>query len=284
MGSIKADTALVAYVPSPHAGYVKLFKKYRDADLYVLGRDLIEEHQSLVRHLPGNDPVDVRAMIGSLQIFRPGTVGMLSKAGLGGLRGYRRIVMPDEDVSRAVAKQYLAGMPVEFDGSWRLRWDWGAASMNRRPEGETIVSRDAFDRQCMRDAHALAARSPDWWRQIGAMLVYNGSVVLAAFNRHMPSEQSAYLEGDPRSSFSPGEKIDCSLALHAEMAIVAEAARRGISTAGCDLYVTTFPCPPCANACASLGLRRLYYVDGYSLVAGADALRSKGVEIIRVEM
>ena len=53
---------------------------------------------------------------------------------------------------------------------------------------------------------------------------------------------------------------------------------------GCDLYVTTFPCPPCAHISAFTGIKHLFYMDGYSLVAGAEVLQAKDVEIIRVEM
>jgi dCMP deaminase len=108
--------------------------------------------------------------------------------------------------------------------------------------------------------------------------------LLGAFNQHVPSEQSAYLYGDPRSNFEAGQCIDMSGALHAEAGLIAEAARRGISTEGCDLFVTVFPCPPCAFLWAYSGIKHLYYVDGYSLIAGAETLQAKDVEIIRVEM
>ena len=134
----------------------------------------------------------------------------------------------------------------------------------------------------MDSAASAAERSPDWWRQVGAVLARDGKIILTAYNTHLPSEQMAYVCGDPRSNFNAGEHIDASLAIHAEIAILAEAARRGIITEGCDLYVTTFPCPPCANAWANAGIKRLFYRGGYSLVAGAEALRSRGVELFTV--
>src|SRR5262249_10841871 len=41
--------------------------------------------------------------------------------------------------------------------------------------------------------------------------------------------------------------IEFVRAVHAEMAAVTDAARRGVSVAGCVLYVTTFPCHHCAR-------------------------------------
>ncbi|MCX6788110.1 MAG: deaminase [Candidatus Kaiserbacteria bacterium] len=281
MKSTKVDKVLIAYVPVPHAGYLKLFRTFSDSTLYVLGEEFIREFKPLTRHLPGVTPTEAMEMIQSLGIFRE--VRILTPMMLVAMR-HARIVMPDEDVSHALAKKYLPDAQVEFAADWRLRWDWGATQMNRRPEGEEIISIDTLDRKLMRDAFLKAARSPDWWRQIGALLVKDGKVLISAFNRHVPSEQSAYCYGDPRSNFDPGVRIDASLALHAEIGVITEAAHRGLSMEGGDLYVTTFPCPPCAHACAFSGIKRLFYVDGYAVIAGAEVLQAKGVEIIRVEM
>lgn len=278
------DVVLVAYVPAPHAGYIKLFQAYSRKVLYLLGDGFIREFKSLTRHLPGATPEENRKMIKALGIFSD--VRILDEESCIGIRNSGScVVMPDEDVSQAIAARYFSGVKITFDNSWRLRWDWGTTTnAHRRPEGERRVSTETLDRELMLTAKKAAERSPDWWRQIGAVLVKDGKVLLVAFNRHVPSEQSAYLCGDPRSNFDPGQHIDASLALHGEAGIVAEAARRGISMSGCDLYVTTFPCPPCAHLCAYSGIRRLYYADGYSLVAGAEVLESRSVEIIRVEM
>lgn len=275
-------TVVVAYVPSPHRGYVEFFKKYQGAILYVLGADLIAEFQSLVRNLPANEPEDVVRMIETLSLFRD--VRILNSANMDELTKYARIVMPDEDVSRTIAEKYFPAVAITFDGSWRLRWHWDAVQQHHRPEGERMVSVHELDRELMRTAFGAAERSSDWWRQVGALFVRNGEVQLVAFNKHVPSEQSPYLCGDPRSNFGPGQSIDISSALHAEVGVISEAAKRGVAMEGGDLYVTTFPCPPCAYACANSGIRRLYYADGYSLIEGAEVLHSRGVEIIHVDM
>ncbi len=277
----KSDTALIAYVASPHAGYLKLFRAYAGSVLYVLGDEFIRQFPALVRNLPGVSPHEARTMLEALGIFS--SVHILTLDVLKTIR-HLRIIMPDEDVSRAIAAKYLENKNVTFDDRWKLRWDWGAVHAQRRPEGERVISVNELDRELMRGAFREARKSPDLWRQIGALLVEDGNVLLAAFNKHVPSDQSAYLYGDPRSNFNPGDCIEVSGAFHAEAGIVAEAARRRFSPDECDLYVTTFPCPPCAYLCAHAGFKRLFYVDGYSLVSGAETLQANEVEIIRVEM
>jgi cytidine deaminase len=57
--------------------------------------------------------------------------------------------------------------------------------------------------------------------------------------------------------------IDYVRAVHAEMGAVTDAVRYGISTAGCTLYTTTFPCHDCAKHIISAGIARVVYVEPY---------------------
>jgi dCMP deaminase len=49
------------------------------------------------------------------------------------------------------------------------------------------------------------------------------------------------------------------------------------------MYVTTFPCPPCAKMIAFSGVKKLYYAGGYGVLDGEAIMKSKGVEIIFVD-
>lgn len=281
MNSRISETAIVAYVASPHDGYLKFFRHYAGMDLWILGEDFISEFPSLVRHLPGNRPDDARKMIAALGIFRQ--VRILTKSNIDAVRQYAQLVMPDEDVSREVSMRFFL-KSVLFDGRWRLRWYTTSVAVGRKPEGEEVVTAEEFSRLLMRRALKEAERSPDWWRQVCAKLVRDGAPLITAINRHRPAEQSCYVLGDPRSCFGPGECIEVSASGHAEPAVAAEAMRRGICTVGCDLYVTTFPCPPCAYLWSESGIKRLFYIDGYSLISGAEDLKKNGVQIVRVAL
>jgi dCMP deaminase len=108
-------------------------------------------------------------------------------------------------------------------------------------------------------------------------------VLGAAWNRHHPSEYAPYFGGDPRDAFERGVRADLSTALHAEAAIVAQAAREGTPLAGADLYTTTFPCPACARLIAEAGFRRCYFAGQYSVLDGEQVLRAAGVELYWVD-
>jgi deoxycytidylate deaminase len=58
--------------------------------------------------------------------------------------------------------------------------------------------------------------------------------------------------------------IEFIRAVHAEMAALTDAARRGISVQGCTLFVTTFPCHHCARHIVAAGIRRVVYIAPYA--------------------
>lgn len=51
--------------------------------------------------------------------------------------------------------------------------------------------------------------------------------------------------------------------VHAEMAAIADAARRGLSLQDSTLYTTTFPCHVCARHIVAAGIKRVVYVEPY---------------------
>jgi len=51
--------------------------------------------------------------------------------------------------------------------------------------------------------------------------------------------------------------------VHAEMAALLDAARRGVAVNGHSMYVTTFPCHNCAKHIIATGLRRVVYLEPY---------------------
>ena len=69
----------------------------------------------------------------------------------------------------------------------------------------------------------------------------------------------------------------------AEAGMIAEAAKKGVSLEGTEMYVTDFPCPVCAKQIAYSGVKKLYYTKGYSVLDGERILKDNGVRIIQVK-
>lgn len=57
--------------------------------------------------------------------------------------------------------------------------------------------------------------------------------------------------------------IEFGRCVHAEMAAICDAARRGVPVNGCTLFTTTFPCHECARHIVAAGIRRVAYVEPY---------------------
>ena len=98
----------------------------------------------------------------------------------------------------------------------------------------------------MAAALQAAALSPNRVRQVGALLVTDGGVAIAACNT-FPAGIAATDErhaGDGRFVWME----------HAERRAIFEAARRGVATAGARLTTTFFPCIDCARAIVESGI------------------------------
>ncbi|WP_218016217.1 anti-phage dCTP deaminase [Sphingomonas asaccharolytica] len=60
-----------------------------------------------------------------------------------------------------------------------------------------------------------------------------------------------------------GDLLEFSRAVHAEMDALLSAGREGITTVGCRLFVTTFPCHYCARHIVSAGLDEVQFIEPY---------------------
>jgi dCMP deaminase len=280
-------SVLIAYIPALHKGYIDFFKKYPD-ELFILGKDLVLEQPRMDRDIRAMDPEDIMKAVEALSIFKKVTV--LTKENLKVVQNIQtEIVMPDEDVSRIFVESNLKNTDkkpqkqITFIAVF-LRWDGHSAQKtNISVNPDRKISTEAFDKEMMEMAYELTKKSSDWWRNIGALVVQDKKILLTGYNHPLPNDQVHNILGDPRSNFDYGVSFELSKFLHAEAAIIAEAAKKGISLDGTTLYVTTFPCPVCAKSVATAGIKKVFYKEGYSLLDAEDILKSFNVEIVQVQ-
>jgi dCMP deaminase len=274
---------LLLYLPVIHRGYEALLDRHADAaSVLLLGTGFRDEFPSLgkdIRALPPERAAEY------LRATRPGlAVEVIEPADLPGAITGDPLVLPDEEVMHGLADRHELGRgrTLVFEPTF-LRWDreWSRAQRPARFDGQ--IAAGDLPRGLIARAQQLAGRSSDWWRQVGAIAVRGPDLLGYAWNHHHPTEHSPYIDGDPRDSFSRGVRADLSTAIHAEAAIVAAAARDGVSLRGADLYVTTFPCPACARLIAEAGVGRCFFAGPYSVLDGEDVLRAAGVKLFWVD-
>jgi dCMP deaminase len=273
--------AVLAYVPVLHEGYRRFLATHGPGRaLYLIGPELHAELRPLAKDIRALGAEDAAAAIAAWQICDSVTV--LDEAGALALAAEGpALLAPAEDVSYAVVERFFGRCEVRYDTVF-LRWDKTRTAAMLRAEAPPAADGDEAFAELSAAAAAAAGQSVDWWRRVGAAIRFADGTVETACNEHLPHPLAAYAAGDPRSNFYKGVALELSTAEHAEARLIAAAARDGRSTHGAAMYVTDFPCPPCAKLIAAAGVARLYFREGYAVLDGEDVLRGAGVELLQV--
>lgn len=275
-------TAILAYIPVLHQGYLQFFAKHPEAKIiYLVEESLLHDFRPLVKDIRALHTSMMIKAIRSLEIFEE--VKLVRKDDITELNSSAHtFIIPDENEMHQIVEEYLPDIHAEFDTIF-LRWDKKRSESRAEVQPDMIISNESFDQELMEKLLHNTQHSSDWWRQVASALVIEGEAKIFALNEHVPHDMQAYSDGDPRANYQSGEQIELSTSTHSESNVIARAAKAGIKTDGASLYCTTFPCQVCAKLIAESGIKKIYYTEGYSQLDGETVLKSKGVEIIRVE-
>ena len=107
----------------------------------------------------------------------------------------------------------------------------------------------------LRLAQEVASWSIDPSTKVGCVLVRNRRVVSTGYN------------GFPKNISDDFERLmdrekKYEITVHAEVNAVTTAALHGVSTEGCNAYVTFSPCSHCAAVLINAGIQEVYVVGG----------------------
>lgn len=116
-------------------------------------------------------------------------------------------------------------------------------------------NRDHWDRYFISICDAVALNSKCKSRQLGAIIVRDKSIVSTGYNG--PPRGVSHCEPCPRKEhgYTSGEGLDICRAGHAELNVIINAARLGVSTVGTILYLNwIIPCKECSIAIINAGV------------------------------
>ena len=136
--------------------------------------------------------------------------------------------------------------------------------------------------------NAVASKSSCLSRQIGAILVRDKSVVATGYNgpaRGYPHCLPSTCPRQLKPGYKSGEDLVSCPAAHAEANCIANAARLGVSTKGCTLYLNTIiPCKDCMILLVNAGIIEVVTTDltYYHQMSEGIALNG-GIRIRRFE-
>ena len=132
----------------------------------------------------------------------------------------------------------------------------------------------------MHMAYATSVKSKDSTK-VGAILVgQNNEILLTGFNGPPIGVEDLPERREKR----PEKYLWVS---HAEANLIAFAARRGIRTEGCTVYVTHMCCAGCAKALIQAGIKKVVVGTGQTSMpndefrAADTMMREAGVEVLR---
>lgn len=272
--------ALYAYIPVVHKGIIDLLNAYPDIPIWIMdNKKGSNENVYLkrdIRALPASMIKDELVAHGykNIEVVDQETLAQYAKK-------IEELVIPEDEIVYFFIQKYAPDVRIKILTTF-LRWTKPISTTEHEVPPDRIIATDEFHKEIMSILEIEARKSSDWWRQIAAALVKSGKVVAIASNQHSPTQHSVTINGDPRSNLDAGQGPGIYTSIHAEASVIAQAASRGISTKGGDLYVTTFPCPVCARSLIEAGIQRIYYEKGYSLLDAEEILKNAKVEIVLV--
>ena len=122
----------------------------------------------------------------------------------------------------------------------------------------------------MQMALIVAERSTCTRLGVGAVVARDSRVISTGYNG--PPSGMDHCDHSPTDSA-------CERSVHAELNALIFAARNGVRTEGCILYVTHMPCYKCAQAIINSGIKEVVYWNSYRLRDGLELLEEAGVQV-----
>ncbi len=269
---------IIAHVPVVHRALLEFLQKEK-APILILDEDILVGFSQLKHDLRAVRPEEVKQMLEALG-FQAGLLGRLGLTALSHMTNY---ILPIDEVMSEFAEKFLANYRVEFHSCF-TRWYKKNVTSEELVSPDQVITVNEFSRQMMGVCYKTASWSTDWWRQVGAAIVRDHTVLAVGYNQYLPTGFSPLIDGDQRVCFDFGEHHEICGTIHAEAGVIAFCTRKGLSSEGADLYCTTFPCPQCARLIAMSGLKRVFYAEGYSVADARHIFIAEGVEVIKVEM
>ncbi len=271
--------AIVLYIPVLHEGYLRFLKKHGNTDfLFLPNEKLVKEFTPVAKEIRQINAKTMKMIIEASGLHK--RVRILRSNNIA-FPFVHYVITANDTISLGITKKYFPNAKKKVDAVF-LRWDEKNV-YSQKPVSYDKISTGSFDRKIMRQIIKESQKSSDWWRHVGAAIVKNKKLLLINHNQHLPSEHMPYTLGDPRDVIPAGKDNYLSTAIHAEQALIAEAAKKGISLMNTDIYTTVFPCPVCAKMIAQSGVKKCFFSSGHASLDGLNILKTAGVEIILVK-
>ena len=127
----------------------------------------------------------------------------------------------------------------------------------------------------MKTALAFAECSVSTRLKVGAVIEKEGRILSCGYNA-LP----AFIDGPLEDE----NGLTLPTVRHAEKSALMGLLRTGISSVGCNLYVTHSCCEFCAIDIIDAGIKRVVYLEQYRCTNGLDLLHKAGIVVDKLEL
>jgi dCMP deaminase len=129
---------------------------------------------------------------------------------------------------------------------------------------EQKVVRPSKEQYAAAMAKVAATRSTCLRRQVGCVVVKDGSIIATGYNGAPSGVAHCDVTGCIRETLNipSGKNHELCYGAHAETNAIAQAAKNGISLKDGTLYCTLIPCSMCAKSIIGAGISKVVYLDG----------------------
>ena len=150
-----------------------------------------------------------------------------------------------------------------------------------------MATQKELDKTYMDMAVAMSKLSKGVRAKVGAVAVTKNGVVVVGVNG-LPKPLGNRLEYETYtiiSKFEDNTKLVCcglkskNTVIHAETALLVKCAKEGVSMIDSTVYTTLSCCEHCASMLASVGVKRVVYLDEYRCTKGIDVLKRCNIEV-----
>lgn len=109
-----------------------------------------------------------------------------------------------------------------------------------------------------------ASRSPCERLKVGCVLVKDNRIISQGYNGFLPGapHESKVIDNHEQST------------VHAEQNAITDCAKRGVSSAECDAYITHYPCVNCMKILCASGIKNIFYINDYKNDSLVDYFKS----------
>lgn len=125
-------------------------------------------------------------------------------------------------------------------------------------------------------------------KRVGAVIVRDDRIISIGYNgtpsgrdnnceKEVIDELAYPIDEEPKTLLVSKPEV-----CHAEMNAIMFAAKHGVSTDGCTVYITMSPCFECAKMLVQCGIKKVVFDEEYRDLSSVDFLRECGLEVEKI--